>query len=84
MTTLDVCGGRFSIIHLHYQSFDHTRWASRNVVDLGYGIEIGNDDPYLTLAHRVSEYFALGVEPLRWLVDVFPFRAHFQLPATSW
>jgi hypothetical protein len=58
---------------------DDTRWASRIVVDIGYGIDIGDDDSYVTLAKRVSEYFALGVEPLRWLVDSFPFRAHFQL-----
>ena len=52
-----------------------SRWVIRVVVDIGYGIDIGDDDSYVTLAKRVSGYFALGVEPFRWLVDIFPFRA---------
>jgi len=54
------------------------------VVDIGYGIDIGDDDSYVTLATRVTEYFLLGVEPFRWLVDSFPIRAQFQLQNTSW
>ena len=77
MTTLHTCDGRFSIIQLRYQSFNHTRWASRNVVDIGYGIDIGDDNSYVTLAQRVMGYFSLGLEPYRWLVDIFPFRTQF-------
>ena len=65
------------------QRSNDSRWASRIVVDIGYGIDIGDDDSYVTLAKRVSGYFALGVEPLRWLVDTFPFRAYFLLQLTS-
>ena len=65
-----------------FQRSNGTRWASRIVVDIGYGIDIGDDDSYVTLAKQVSRYFALGVEPLRWLVDTFPFRAYFLLQLT--
>ena len=51
-------------------------------MDIGYGIDIGGDDSYVTLAKRISGYFALGVEPLRWPVDTFPFRTQFLLPFT--
>ena len=52
-----------------------SRWAARIVVDIGYGIDIDHDSSYVTLAQRVNGYFSLGVEPFRWLVDTFPFRA---------
>jgi len=60
-----------------------SRWAIRIVVDIGYGIDIGNGDSYVTLAQEVSEYFALGVPPFSWAVDIFPFRAQFWLPIIS-
>ena len=61
-----------------------SRWSARIVVDIGYGIDIGDDDSYVTLAKRVAEYFSLGVEPFRWFVDIFPIRAQFQLQNASW
>jgi hypothetical protein len=61
-----------------------SRWAARIVVDIGYGIDIGHDNSYVTIAQRVNGYFSLGVEPFRWLVDSFPFRAQFQLQIMSW
>ena len=60
-----------------------SRWAARIVVDIGYGIDIGGDSSYVTLAKRVAGYFSLGMEPYRWLVDSLPFRAQFQLKYTS-
>ena len=67
--------------HLRHHS-DHiltSRWSTRIVVDIGYGIDIDDGDSYVTLAEEVSRYFALGVEPFSWLVDIFPFRAQFRL-----
>ena len=58
------------------------RWAARIIVDLGYGIDIGDDKSYVTLARRVGDYFSLGVEPFGWLVDIFPIRAWSQLQNT--
>ena len=60
-----------------------SRWAARIVVDIGYGINIGGDRSYVTLAKRAAGYFSLGMEPYRWLVDSLPFRAQFQLKSTS-
>ena len=82
MTSLYMCDGRTSTTNF-IANADDTRWASRLAVDIGYGIDIGDDDSYVTLAKQVSEYFASGVEPLRWLVDSFPFRAQFLLPLMS-
>ena len=60
-----------------------SRWAARIVVDIGYGIDIGGDSSYVTLVKLVAGYFSLGMEPGRWFVDSFPFRAQFQLKSTS-
>ena len=75
-----MCDGESSIVT--FPTSGHifsSRWAIRSVVDIGYGIDIGDGDSYVTLAQQVSEYFGLGVEPFRWLVDIFPFRAQFRL-----
>ena len=81
MTSLYACDGRSSIVTFVATANDN-RWASRIVVDIGYGVDIGDDDSYVTLAKRISGYFALGVEPFRWPVDIFPFRAQFLSPIT--
>ena len=54
------------------------RWAARILVDIGYGIDIGDDSSYIALAKRVADYFSLGIEPFGWLVDIFPIRTRFQ------
>ena len=61
-----------------------SRWAARIAVDIGYGIDIGDDNSYITLAKRVADYLSLGLEPYRWLVDIFPFRTQFPAQSTWW
>jgi hypothetical protein len=75
------------VLHRYLRCLHHntsSRWSARIVVDLGYGIDIGDDDWYITLATRNNEYFSLGIEPFRWLVDSLPLCAQFQLLITWW
>jgi len=58
-----------------YSDDTSSRWAARIVVDIGYGIDIGDNSTYVTLAKGVSTSFSLGLEPARWLVDSLPPRA---------
>ena len=66
-------------LRCHNSHNSSCRWAARIVVDIGYGIDIGNDNSYVTLAKRVSECFELGIAPFAWLVDIFPIRTQSQL-----
>jgi len=58
--------------------------TSQVVPFIGYGIDIGDDNSYVTLAKQTFAYFSLGAEPSRWLVDAFPFRAQFPAQITWW
>ena len=82
MTSIYMCNSGHFIADLAAHNLicnNLSRWSARIIVDIGYGIDIGHDSSYVTLAQRVNGYFSLGVEPFRWLVDSFPFRAQFKL-----